>query len=61
MRSPQINEKAPVWPWRWNLPEKAHEALKRQARKKFGTITSERARKYIYGTLQKIEKRKRGK
>jgi len=41
------------------MPKKAHEALKKQAKKKFGTTTSERAKKYIYGTLNKIEKRKR--
>lgn len=27
--------------------------LKSQARKKFGSTTSKRARKYIYGTMQK--------
>lgn len=40
------------------MPKKAHEALKRQARKKFGTTTSPRAKKYIYGTLNKIEGKK---
>lgn len=29
------------------------EKLKKEARKKFGTIKSERARRYIYGTMQK--------
>lgn len=27
--------------------------LKKEARKKFGSATSERARKYIYGTMRK--------
>ena len=40
------------------MPKKAHEALKKTARKKFGTTASPRAKKYIYGTLNKIEKRK---
>lgn len=35
------------------MPKKMHEALKRQARKKFGSTTSPRARRYIYGTMQK--------
>jgi len=35
------------------MPKKLHEKLKREARKKFGTTTSERAKKYIYGTLRK--------
>ena len=35
------------------MPKKMHEALKRQARKKFGTATSERAKRYIFGTLNK--------
>lgn len=36
-----------------NMPKKLHKKLKREARKKFGTTTSERAKKYIYGTLRK--------
>lgn len=35
------------------MPKKLEEKLKREARKKFGSSTSERARKYIYGTLRK--------
>ena len=35
------------------MPKKLHEKLKREARKKFGTITSKRAKKYIFGTMQK--------
>lgn len=35
------------------MPKKLHEKLKREARKKFGTTTSKRAQKYIYGTLRK--------
>ena len=35
------------------MPKKLHEKLKREARKKFGTTTSERAKKYIYGSLRK--------
>jgi len=38
------------------MPKKLHEKLKREARKKFGTITSDRAKKYIYGTLSKVKK-----
>ena len=40
------------------MPEKAHRALKKEAQKKFGSTTSPRAKKYIYGTLAKIEKKK---
>jgi hypothetical protein len=36
------------------MPKKLEEKLKREARKKFGSTTSERARRYIYGTLQKV-------
>lgn len=35
------------------MPKKLELKLKRQALKKFGTTVSERARKYIYGTLRK--------
>jgi len=35
------------------MPKKLEEKLKRQARKKFGSTTSKRARKYIYGALRK--------
>ena len=41
------------------MPKKVHEALKRSARKKLGTTTSERAKRYIFGKLNKIEKRKK--
>jgi len=40
------------------MPKELHEKLKREARKKFGTTTSEKAKRYIYGTLNKVEKRK---
>jgi len=46
---------------RLNMPKKLHNKLKREARKKFGSTTSTRARKYIYGTMNKIEKRKKRK
>lgn len=35
------------------MPIKLEKELKREAIKKFGSSTSERARKYIYGTLRK--------
>jgi len=38
------------------MPKKLHKALEKQARKKFGTTTSERAKKYIFGTLNKLKK-----
>lgn len=34
------------------MPKKLEAALKREAKKKFGSTTSERARKYIYGTMR---------
>ncbi len=34
------------------MPKQLEEKLKRQAREKFGTTTSEQARRYIFGTLQ---------
>lgn len=40
------------------MPKKMHRALKRQARKKFGTTASKRAKRYIYGTLNRYEKKK---
>ena len=43
------------------MPKEEHEKLKRLALKKFGTTTSERARRYIYGTLNKIEERRKTK
>lgn len=41
------------------MPKKAHEALKRQARKK--GLTGERADAFVFGTLNKIEKAKKAK
>ncbi|UCB57716.1 MAG: hypothetical protein JSV30_03830 [Candidatus Omnitrophota bacterium] len=35
------------------MPEELERKLKKEAKKKFGSTTSERARKYIYGTLRK--------
>lgn len=35
------------------MPIKAERNLKRQARKKFGSTTSSRAKRYIYGGLRK--------
>jgi len=35
------------------MPAKMERALKRQAKKKFGSTTSARAREYIYGTMRK--------
>lgn len=34
------------------MPEKMEKALKAKAKKKFGSTTSEQARKYIYGKLR---------
>lgn len=36
------------------MPKELERKLKAQAKKKFGSTTSERARKYIYGTLRKL-------
>lgn len=36
------------------MPKKLEKKLKKEARKKFGSIVSERARRYIYGTLLKV-------
>jgi len=41
------------------MPKKLHKKLEKEARDKFSSTTSERARKYIYGTMSKIEKKKR--
>jgi len=38
------------------MPKKLEEKLKREARKKFGTTKSKRARAYIYGTMMKKTK-----
>ena len=35
------------------MPKALEAKLKREAKKKFGSTTSERARKYIYGTLRR--------
>jgi len=35
------------------MPRKMEEALKKEALKKFGSTTSPRARRYIYGTMHK--------
>lgn len=36
------------------MPKALEEKLKREAMKKFGSTTSEKARAYIWGTLSKI-------
>lgn len=33
-------------------PKALEEKLKKEAKKKFGSVTSERARKYIYGVMR---------
>lgn len=40
------------------MPKEIHDKLVRTARRKFGSAQSERAKKYIYSTLNKIEKKK---
>ncbi len=35
------------------MPEDLERRLKKEAKKKFGSTTSEKARRYIYGTLRK--------
>jgi len=35
------------------MPKKLEKKLKKTARKKFGSTTSKRARKYIWGTMRK--------
>lgn len=40
------------------MPKRIHRHLKRQAMRKFGSTTSKKALKYIYGTMHKIEKQK---
>lgn len=35
------------------MPQAMERALKAEARKKFGSTVSKRARKYIYGTMRK--------
>lgn len=34
------------------MPKKMEKALKKSARKKFGSTTSKKAKKYIYGSLR---------
>jgi len=36
------------------MPKRLERKLKKQARKKFGTTKSRRARRYIYGTMIKL-------
>jgi len=44
------------------MPKKLERELKQKAKKKFGSTTSERARRYIYGTLRETGwKPKRGR
>lgn len=47
------------------MPKKLEKQLKGKAKSKFGSITSERAKKFIYGTLRKTgwvpSKQKKGK
>lgn len=47
------------------MPKEMETALRRVARRKFGSTQSERARKYIYGTMRQIgwkpEREKKGK
>lgn len=39
------------------MPKQAHQALERQAKKK--GLTGERKDRYVYGTLQKMEPKKK--
>ena len=43
------------------MPIKLERQLKQQAKKKFGTTLSERAKRYMYGSLQKYTSWKPGK
>ena len=43
------------------MPKEMHKNLKKQARKKFGTTKSKRAKRYIFGTMAKHEKKKKKK
>ena len=48
------------------MPKAMERKLKKEAKKKFGSTTSPKARKYIYGSLRKtgwtpLTQRKRGK
>ena len=39
------------------MPKAMHEVLKKSAQKKFGTTRSPRAKRYIYGTMAKRERK----
>jgi len=39
------------------MPKAVERKLRREAMRKFGSTTSEKARAYIYGTLRNIEKK----
>lgn len=41
------------------MPAELEKKLKKQARKKFGTSTSKRAKKYIYATINKIKSKEK--
>lgn len=41
------------------MPKKVHDKLAREAKKKFGSTSSQRAKAYIYGTLNKIDKKRK--
>jgi hypothetical protein len=47
------------------MPKELERRLKKEAKKKFHSTTSKRARKYIYGTLRKVgwvpSRQKKGK
>ena len=43
-----------IIPKEGKMPKDLEKRLKKEAKKKFGSTTSERARKYIYGTLRKV-------
>ena len=38
------------------MPKTLHDALKRKAKKLFGSTKSKRADRYIYGTMAKLKK-----
>lgn len=38
------------------MPKKLHDALKKRAKKLFGTTEGDRAGAYIYGTMAKLKK-----
>lgn len=53
--------KTPIYLILNNMPKKAHKALNKAAKKKFGTTASKKAKAYVYGTLDKIEKKMKAK